>query len=125
LAAAGASGCKGGRIAQCNTLIQVINEEQAKQKETRGSDPEELNSLADSLEQTATRIAAVELSDEQLIAFRDEYKKMAEDMAKAARDARDASSDPVKLEAASKAMQEIGPRETKLVSSINEYCGGG
>jgi hypothetical protein len=121
----GTVGCKAGRISQCNGLITVINEEQGKHKDLKGESPEELNKLADALDATAKKIGEVEIEDEKLLAFRGEYKKMAEDLAKSAREAATASDDRDKLEKAIKTMQAIGPREDKLVNDINSFCQGG
>lgn len=118
----GLVGCKSGRIAQCNTLIAVINEEQGKHKDLKAERPDELKKLADALDATAKKIGEVELSDEKLMAFREDYKKMAGDLAKAAREAAAASEDRDKLEKAIKRMQGIGPREDKLVQDINAFC---
>ncbi|MBW2526268.1 MAG: hypothetical protein JRI23_18955 [Deltaproteobacteria bacterium] len=125
LVLSGPVGCKAGRISQCNGLITVINEEQGKHKDLKGESPEELKKLADALEATAKKIGEVELEDEKLTAFRDEYKKMAEDLAKSAREAATAGDDREKLEKAIKTMQAIGPREDKLVNDINAFCQGG
>lgn len=123
--ACGLVGCKAGRISQCNALITVINEEQGKHKDLKGENPDELKKLADALDGTSKKIGEVDLTDEKLRAFRDDYKKMAEDLAKAARDAATAGEDREKLEAAIKTMQSIGPREDKLVNDINAFCQGG
>lgn len=125
LAAWGLAGCKAGRISQCNALITVINEEQGKHKDLKGESPDELKKLADALDATAKKIGEVELNDPKLQEFREDYKKMAGDLAKAARDAAAAGEDRDKLEKAIKTMQSIGPREDKLVNDINAFCQGG
>ena len=50
---------------------------------------------------------------------------MCEDLAKAARDTATAGDDPAKRASGVKGMQDIGPREDKLVNDINAYCQGG
>lgn len=125
IVSAGLMGCKAGRISQCNSLITVINEEQGKHKDLKGENPEELKKLADALDATSKKIGEVELNDEKLQDFRGQYKTMAEDLAKAARDAATAGEDRDKLEKAIKTMQSIGPREDKLVNDINTFCQGG
>jgi aminopeptidase N len=118
-----APGCN-DRIGQCNALITVINDEQAKHKDLNGDSPAEMKKLGEALETTAKRIGDVEVKDEKLKAFRDDYKAMCEDLAKAAREASDAGEDSKKREDAVKVMQTIGPREDKLVNEINGYCQG-
>ena len=124
LATATAAGCN-DRISQCNSLISVINEEQGKHKDLNGDNADELRKLGDALDTTSKRIGDVQVKDEKLKAFREDYKKMCEDLATAARDAATAGDDPKKREAAIKVMQGIGPREDKLVNDINSYCQGG
>jgi hypothetical protein len=124
LSTAALVGCN-DRISQCNALITVINEEQGKHKDTAGDNADDLKKLGDALEGTAKKIGDVQLKDEKLKAFREEYKKMCEDLANAARDAATAGDDPKKRETAIKVMQGIGPREDKLVNDINSYCQGG
>ena len=124
LATATAAGCN-DRISQCNSLISVINEEQGKHKDLNGDNADELRKLGDALDTTSKRIGDVQVKDEKLKAFREDYKKMCEDLAKAARDAATAGDDPKKRESAIKVMQGIGPREDKLVNDINTYCQGG
>jgi hypothetical protein len=124
LSTAALVGCN-DRISQCNGLITVINEEQGKHKDTAGDNADDLKKLGDALEGTAKKIGDVQLKDEKLKAFREEYKKMCEDLANAARDAATAGDDPKKRETAIKVMQGIGPREDKLVNDINSYCQGG
>ena len=53
--AVGPAGCKGGRIAQCNSLINVINDEQEKHKNLKGERPEELKKLAPGMRRLAKK----------------------------------------------------------------------
>lgn len=123
LATATAAGCN-DRISQCNVLIGVINEEQAKHKDLNGEAPEDLRKLADALDNSSKRIGDAQVKDDKLKAFREEYKTLCDDLAKAARETAAAGEDPKKREEAAKVMQSIGPREDKLVSDINAFCGG-
>ena len=123
LATATAAGCN-DRISQCNALIGVINEEQAKHKDLNGDSAEELRKLGDALDNSSKRIGDTQVKDEKLKAFRDEYKALCEDLAKAARETAAAGEDGKKREEAAKVMQSIGPREDRLVSDINAFCGG-
>lgn len=118
-------GCD-GKIPQCNRLIEVINKEQAPLKNLKGNDPDELKKLAETLDGVAGKVKAVELKDEKLIGFRDEYGKMAEDLAATSRETAEAltSNDPKKATEAAKKMNSFTPRETELVDNINKYCSG-
>ena len=118
-------GCD-GKINQCNRLIEVINKEQAPLKNLKGNDPEELKKLAETLDGVAGKVKSVELEDEKLVGFRDDYAKMAEDLAATSRETAEAlaSNDPKKAGEAAKKMNGFTPRETELVDNINKYCSG-
>ena len=119
------SGCQ-GKIAQCNVLIEVINSEGKKIPKMSTKEPASFDKAAKSFEGTAKRMAAVELKDEKLIEFRDEYKGMLEDLAKATRgivSARD-SKDPVKIKKANEKMESFKKREADYLRRLNAYCSG-
>jgi hypothetical protein len=118
-------GCD-NKIGQCNALIEVINKEQGPLKSASGSDPAALKKLADTLDNVATKVEGVELKDEKLVGFRDDYAEMAKELGKASRDTATAleSNDPQKAAEAAKAMKGFGPRESDLVDNINNYCRG-
>lgn len=124
-AAMGLVGCD-GKISQCNRLIEVINKEQGPLKDASGSDPAALKKLAETLENVATKVEAVELKDEKLVSFRDDYAKMARDLAKASNETAEAldGKDPTKAQEAAKTMSSFGSRESDLVDNINKYCSG-
>lgn len=115
-----------GKIAQCNRLIEVINKEQGPLKKATGNDPAALKKLADTLDNVAKKVEAVELKDEKLLSFRNEYSQMAKDLGKASRDTATAveSNDPKKAQDAAKNMSSFGDRESDLVDNINKYCSG-
>jgi hypothetical protein len=119
------TGCD-GKIPQCNRLIEVINKEQAPLKNLKGHDPDELKKLAETLDGVASKVKGVELKDEKLVGFRDDYGKMAEDLAATSRETAEAlaSNDPKKAGEAAKKMNSFTPRETELVEEINKYCSG-
>lgn len=120
-----ASGCD-SKIAQCNRLIDVINKEQAPLKKETGSDPEALKKLASTLDDVSAKVKAVQIEDAQLVQYRDDYAKMATDLAGASRETAEAleGSDSAKAQEAAKKMSSFGPRESELVNNINNYCTG-
>ena len=113
------------RIRECKSLIHTINTESAKFSATTPQTPVELLRMADSIKAAAKRIGKVELRDVVLVSLRDDYKAMAEDLAKAARDAGTAGTDSDKLEGALETMDTIGAREDRLLGKINRHCGLG
>jgi hypothetical protein len=118
-------GCK-GKISQCNVLIGVINVEGKKIPKMSMKDPSSFEKAADSFEKTAKLTAGVELEDEKLIGFRDEYTTMLDDLAKATRGivaARD-SKDPVKIKQANEKMETFKKREGDYLERLNAYCSG-
>ncbi|MBW2527027.1 MAG: hypothetical protein JRI23_22795 [Deltaproteobacteria bacterium] len=113
------------RIRECKSLIGAINTESAKFTGEPPETPVELLRMADTIKASAKRIGEVELRDVDLASLRDEYKAMAEDLAKAARDAGTAGTDSDKLEGALETMDTIGARENRLLGKINRHCGIG
>jgi hypothetical protein len=116
----------GDRVSQCNELIEVINREQAPLRQALGSDAEALQKLADTLEAVAVQVDAVAIDDATLVAFRDDYAKMARDLALDSRktSAAIASNDLVAAADAAKSMSSFTERESDLVDAINRYCSG-
>jgi len=119
------AGCD-GKIAQCNRLIDAINKAQAPMKKQAKNDPKVLSKIETNALSLAKKVRAVELKDEKLIALRDSYAKMAEELASTAKDTAKvfAEGDAKKAEEARKNMGKFGPRETKLVAEMNGYCQG-
>lgn len=113
------------RIRDCKTLIRVINSETASYGRHQPETPVELLRMADAIKRSAKRIGAVELSDTELAGLRDDYRKMTEELAKAARDAGTAGTDSDKLKAALETMDTIGARESRLLGKLNRHCGIG
>jgi hypothetical protein len=118
-------GCD-GRIAQCNRLIRVINAEQGPIKQASGGDPTALKNLADALDNVAAKVEAVEVKDEKIVAFRDQYAGMAKELATASRNTAAAleEKDAKKATEAASHMSSFGTRESELVGEINGYCSG-
>jgi hypothetical protein len=118
-------GCD-GRIAQCNRLIRVINAEQDPIKKASGGDPTALKNLADALDNVATKVEAVDVKDEKIVGFRDQYAGMAKELATASRSTAAAleEKDSKKATEAASHMSSFGTRESELVGEINGYCSG-
>jgi hypothetical protein len=119
------TGCK-DKIGQCNLLIQVINEEGKKIPKMETKDPASFDRAAESFEKTAKRAEAVQLEDEKLITFRNEYRDMLLDLAKATRGIVKAkkSKDPVQIKNANSKMESFKKRESSYLERLNSYCSG-
>ncbi|MEM6787490.1 MAG: hypothetical protein AAF715_08215 [Myxococcota bacterium] len=122
-----ASGCD-SKINQCNRLIEVINNEQApiKEMDKQDNDPESFKKLADVLDGVAGTVRGVEVKEEELQKFRDDYATMASELATSSREAAEAlgGTDMKKTTEAIKKMQSFESRESELVGNINKYCSG-
>lgn len=121
-----ASGCN-KKVDECNKLISVMNTEGAKLN-TKGSptDPAVMKKMADDLDAAAKAIGDVDVSLPELIRFRDDSKKLFNELASAARDSskvlegKDLAAATVALKKLTEAMQQNG----KLVADINKFCSG-
>lgn len=121
--ASGSPAIPAERARQCKDLVSTINEASASYQDLKADTPVELLRLADALGAAAQKIGRVELADSKLTGFRDDYRKMAQELSKAARDAGTAGGDHDKLQGALKVMESVGSRESRLLDKINRYCG--
>lgn len=117
-----------GRVAQCNRLIEVINEEQEpiKQMKSAGHDAKAFKKLGDVLDGVAKRVGEVPISDTKLKGLQAEYVTMARGLADASREAAVAlgGTDMKVTTEAIKKMQTFSPRESEIVDDMNKYCSG-
>src|SRR6185312_12451926 len=86
-----ALGCGQKKINECNAVVQVINAgvvslEKAPKNEGDPTGVSDLKSMADAMDKVAADAAAVQLTLPKLIRLRDDYHKMAKDIAKAERE---------------------------------------
>ena len=119
-------GC-GGKVAQCNKLIEVINGQQQVITDATGklataaTDPKALGELAAALEKAAGEIEKVELADEKLKAHQGEFAGVFKGAAKTMHEmakAKDPAAMSAKLGDLTKAMGGLAEITTK----INGYC---
>jgi hypothetical protein len=125
----GASACGQKKIAECNSLIEVINKGvQSLENAPKGTaDPGgsgDFKTMADTMDKVAADAAKVELTIPELKKYSTEYQTMAKDVAKSARDMAAAADakDMGKLTAAQAAMDKAVKQEDPLVDSINTFC---
>ncbi len=116
-----------GKIPQCNRLIEVINAQQPNISNAKTEDAAAMKALATKLDEVVKKVGAVDVKEEKLVKYRDDYVALIGDFAKTARGTAAAmeTKDLTKLEEAQKNLKEIGPRERKLVGDINSFCQGG
>jgi len=117
------------KTAECNRLVEVINAavDSLMKGSSAGSDSsaaEELNALAGQMDAVAVDAAKVELTVPELKKFADDYRKMAETVAAAARETAAAvdAKDAAKVSSAQERMEKAVKEEDPLVDDINRFC---
>ena len=131
LVCAGACGCGQKKLTECNALVQVINAgvvnlERAPKNETDPSGISDLRAMADSMDKVAGDAASVQLTMPELKKMRDEYQRMAKDIAKAERELASAAQerDTARRGTAEGTLDAAVKQEDPLVDQINKYCQG-
>jgi hypothetical protein len=118
------------RVAQCNLLVDAINEEQPKLAKavSRGAGqaptPEALESFAKTLDTFIVKLKAIQLKDEKLVGFRESYTGIAVGLAAAARNMAAKFDDQEQAIKAAKELNAFPPKEKALIKEINDYCQG-
>ncbi len=129
LLATAAAGCGQKKIAECNSLVQVINAgvvalEKAPKNEADPTGVTDLRAMADAMDKVAVEAASVQLTLPELKKLRDEYQKMVKDIAKAERELASAAQDKdsARRSAADGSLDAAVKQEDPLVDQINKYC---
>lgn len=157
------AGCGESKISQCNRLAEVVNKAQGFMPEfetdiqafsTNAAQVKSLDDIKDaadqyiaavdkvvgSLDDLVSELNGTELSDEQLIDFRDRYIEMVEGFSSALDQASEAMSIvrtveaeadlPAKIEEsqqqtvqAVQLIQDLSLQESSIISEVNAYCG--
>lgn len=127
--------CGQSKVEQCNAFIDKANHSQTvlSSLKLESEDPKVLDGEAAKIDAEAAAVGGVEVKDEKLVQFRNEYasnlKKLAanvRDLSKLQASAKDPNA--TDIEAKAKAIeadaQKIEKDEEKLVGDINQYCTG-
>ncbi len=141
LLAVAATGCGQKKITECNAVVQVINAgvvslEKAPKSESDPTGVSDLRAMADAMDKVAGDASSVQLTLPELKKLRDDYQRMAKDIAKAerelataAQDQASAGSEPEKKaaaltrrNAAETTLDTAVKQEDPLVDSINKFC---
>jgi hypothetical protein len=124
-----AAGCGQKKITECNALVSVINTgvvnlEKAPKTEADPSGVTDLRAMADAMDKVAADAGAVQLTIPEVKRLRDEYQKMAKDIAKAERELAAAAQerDAARRTAAEGALDTAVKQEDPLVDQINKIC---
>jgi hypothetical protein len=123
------SGCAQKKVAECNAIVQVINGgvlsvEKAPKTETDPSGATDLKAMAETMDKIASDAAAVQLTLPELKKVRDDYQKMAKEIARAERDLATAVEKPdaAKRTAAEAGLEAAVKLEDPLVDQLNKIC---
>lgn len=126
-----ACGCGQKKLTECNALVQVINTgvvslEKAPKNEADPSGISDLRAMADAMDKVGAEAASVQLTTPELKKLRDEYHKMAKDIAKAERELASAAQerDTARRSTAEGTLDAAVKQEDPLVDQINKYCQG-
>lgn len=127
--AAAMTGCGQKKVAECDTLVKVINAgvirlEKAPKNESDPTGIADLKAMAEAMDKVATDTAAVQLTVPELKKVRDDYQKMAREIAKAERELAKAAEDrnAPKRTAAEAALEAAVKAEDPLVDQLNKFC---
>jgi len=127
--AAATAGCGQRKIAECNALVQVINTgvvslEKAPKNESDPSGISDLRAMADAMDKVAADAGNVQLTMAELKKLRDDYHKMAKNIAKAERELAAAAEarNTARRTVAEATLEAAVKQEDPLVDQINKYC---
>ncbi len=113
------------RVAECNRLIDAVNQAQPSLSVRGvGDTAESLVRFATLLEGLAATVRQVDVIDPRIVDFRGRYARLAEGIAGAARKTAAAFDDAKQAAAAAAELNSFRAREQFLVREINDYCGG-
>ena len=129
LLAAAAVGCGQKKITECNAMVQVINSgvvslEKAPKSDADPTGVAGLRAMADALDKVAADAGGVQLTLPELKKMRDEYQRVAKDIAKAERELAAAAQDKdsARRTAAESTLDTAVKQEDPLVDQINKFC---
>jgi hypothetical protein len=129
LLALGGAGCGQKKIAECNAVVQVINSgvvslEKAPKTEADPNGVADLRAMADAMDKIAGEAAAVQLTLPELRKLRDDYQRMAKEIARAERELAAAvqERDTTRRNAAESALDAAVKLEDPLADQINKVC---
>jgi len=122
------SSCAGTKTNQCRNMIEVANNtvKEAKNltKKGKSTDPEAALMAADTMEIAAEKMASLNITDEQLQQYQNQFVEMYQDTAQATRSFVKAyeKTNQTELKQARKQLQQATAPEGELVTKINQYC---
>ncbi|MGA7936134.1 MAG: hypothetical protein WCA35_21450 [Kovacikia sp.] len=123
-------GCSESKVAQCNKVSAVVNkaasETQAIGKSGNPDKMAELSKAADTVDQYAKELEAVQVQDDKLKGLQTSFIKMYRDTGKSSRElvsAAKAKNVPT-VKTSLQSLQAATSQESTLVNEFNQYCRG-
>jgi hypothetical protein len=123
------AGCGQKKITECNAIVQVINAgvvslEKAPKNEADPTGVSDLRAMADAMDKIAADAQVIQLTLPELKKLRDDYQKMAKEIAKAERELASAAQDrdAARRGTAESTLDLAVKQEDPLVDQINKYC---
>jgi hypothetical protein len=123
------AGCGQKKIAECNAVVQIINAgvvslEKAPKNEADSTGVSDIRAMADAMDKIAADAQNIQLTLPELKKLRDDYQKMAKDIAKAERELASAAQDrdATRRATAESTLDLAVKQEDPLVDQINKYC---
>lgn len=129
LLAAATAGCGHKKMAECKLLVDQVNDgvvglEKAPKNEADPSGVSDLRAMAEAMDKIAAKASGLQLTLPKLVRLRDEYAKMAQDIARAERELAGAAQDrdAARRTAAEATLDAAVKQEDPLVDQINQFC---
>jgi hypothetical protein len=123
------AGCGQKKIAECNALVTAINDgvgrlEKAPKNESDPSGIADLRAMAEAMDKIGGEAGAVQLTLPELRKMRDDYQKMAREIARAERELAAAAEErnAARRSAAEGTLDAAVKQEDPLVDQINKHC---
>ncbi len=123
-----AASCAGGKVAECNQLIETVNtavtEIETLSTSEEGDDVTMLQQMSDVAEKAVTDIQSLELTDETLQGYQTRFATLYQQYTDASRELITAG-DSNNLEGMNTALTTIestSTQENQLISETNDYC---
>lgn len=123
-------GCSEGKISQCNKLIEIANQAATSVESVTQSsspdDPDAFLRIADTADEAAGQLEALEIEDETLQGFRQRFITLYVETSSATRELVTAVNEQNApgAEEAYNRLETATNTEGPLVDEVNQYCGG-
>ncbi|MEB3211553.1 MAG: hypothetical protein VKL39_09360 [Leptolyngbyaceae bacterium] len=122
--------CSEGKISQCNRLIEIANQAASSVESVTSSatpdDPDAFLRIADAAETATANLEALDVDDETLQNYREQFISLYVETSAATRQLVEAvkNQDAEAADEAYNQLESATEREIPLVEDVNAYCSG-